>query len=164
MFLKLIVTQARHKWGINLLLFLALTAVVGLYVYMQNTSRFANRSMQLIMKNMGHNLLILPEEADPVDTYLCTDKQMPFAEDVTAKFAKHLHLASKYYVSMLQQRITLNNDEFILTGIKPVHRRDETAEKGHMTPEIPPGHARLGAMAAAELQAGEKTPITVLGK
>jgi len=53
--------------------FSAMTSLVTLYVYLRNTNQFANRSMQLIMKNMGHNMLILPEEADPYDVYLCTE-------------------------------------------------------------------------------------------
>jgi len=50
-----------------------MTSLVTLYVYLRNTNQFANRSMQLIMKNMGHNMLILPEEANPYDVYLCTE-------------------------------------------------------------------------------------------
>ncbi|MBN2327939.1 MAG: hypothetical protein JXR73_12360, partial [Candidatus Omnitrophica bacterium] len=57
-------------------IFLALSTVVSLYAYMQNTSRFANRSMQLIMKNIGHNLLILPDRANPLDAHLCRPGQI----------------------------------------------------------------------------------------
>ena len=89
MFLKIIANQARYRWHITLLLWVAMTALVSLYVYLGNSARFTNRSMQLIMKNMGHNLLILPREADPLDTYRCTDKQVLFDEDVTFRMAEH---------------------------------------------------------------------------
>ncbi len=152
MFFKLVLNQARHKWGINLMIFLALTTVVSLYVYLKNTSQFANRSMQLIMKNMGHNLLLLPDEANPYDTYLCTEQQILFSDNITRELAKHTHLASRYYVSMLQKRITLDNHELILTGIEPVKRKDETREKGNLLAPIKPGFIRLGSTAAKQLK------------
>ncbi len=164
MFLRILYHQAKYKWGINLLIFLALTSVVGLYVYLQNTSRFANRSMQLIMKNMGHNLIILPEEARPTDTYLCSGNQVLFSEEATREFAKHLHLASKYYVSVLQKKITIDGGEFILTGIEPVRRKDETPEKGNMIDPIQLGHARLSATAAREFESKAGSTISVLGR
>ena len=72
MFFKLIVRQLWHKRVVALLVFLAMTALVTLYVYSSNTSNFASRSMQLVMKNMGHNLLILPQDADLQALYLCS--------------------------------------------------------------------------------------------
>ena len=162
MFLKIIANQARYRWHITLLLWVAMTALVSLYVYLGNSARFTNRSMQLIMKNMGHNLLILPREADPLDTYRCTDKQVLFDEDVTFRMAEHTQLASKYYASVLQERVGLPGGSVILTGIVPVHRSDETREKGHLVTAIPPGRARLGAEAARLLKATVGDRITVL--
>jgi ABC-type lipoprotein release transport system permease subunit len=157
----MILHQARHKWTITLLLWLVMTALVSLYVYLDNSARFSNRSMQLIMKNMGHNLLILPKEADPIDTYLCTGKQMLFSDEVTHRMAKHLKLASRYYASVLQAREILKGKTLILTGIRPVHRRDETAEKRHLVGEIQPGRARLGQAAARALAVSAEDSITL---
>ncbi len=60
MFAKIVFGQLRHKWPINLLLFLTITALVSLYVFILNTNSFTTRSMQLIMKNMGLNQMIMP--------------------------------------------------------------------------------------------------------
>jgi hypothetical protein len=46
--------------------------------------------------------------------------------------AKQMQLASRYYASVLQAREVINGNTLILTGILPVHRRDETAEKQHL--------------------------------
>ncbi len=164
MFLKLVLNQAKYKWGINLLITLALTTVVALYVYLQNTTQFANRSMQLIMKNMGHNLLLIPEEADPVDIYLCTDQQILFSDQVTRELAKYTHLASRYYVSVLQQKINIDGHEFILTGIEPVPRKDETREKGNMIAPLKSDFVRLGYTAAQKLNAREGTEVNILDR
>lgn len=164
MFVKIIVSQARHKWPITLMLWVALTALVSLYVYLDNSARFSNRSMQLIMKNMGHNLLILPAGAKEIDTYLCTGNQVLFDQQAAARMAKHRNLASKYYTSVLQQRCTINQADLILTGIEPVMRGDETREKSHITAPIAPGRARLGSAAAAALKARAGDTVEILAK
>ena len=164
MFLKLVINQAKYKWPVTLLLWLAMTSLVSLYVYLDNSTRFSNRSMQLIMKNMGHNLLLLPKEANPLDTYCCSDNQVCFSEDITRQMAKHNRLASKYYASILQKQIRLNDHNVILTGIDPIHRSDETAEKRHLVAEIKPGQARLGAEIAKAIGAKQGERITVLSE
>ncbi len=151
MFPKMLLQQARHRWQVTVLLWLAMTALVSLYVYVDNSARFSNRSMQLIMKHMGHNLYILPRRAEARDTYLCTGGQIFFPDTVTAEMAEHLELNSKYYVSVLQEQTDVDGQSLIVTGIKPVHRADESGEKAHLTQPIPPGQARLGARAAGRL-------------
>jgi len=72
--------------------------------------------------------------------------------------AENLRLASKYYVSVLQKRIEIGGKEYLLTGIEPVKRRDETREKGNMITALKEGEARLGAAAARRLvQDGDST-------
>jgi putative ABC transport system permease protein len=110
---------------------------------------------------MGHNLVIIPAEADPLDTYLCADDQVLFDEAVTARMAERLDVPSRYYASVLQRRIQVGERTLLLTGMMPVHRPDETLEKAHLVTEIPSGHARLGCEAARVLRvsAGEGTRI-----
>lgn len=164
MFFKIVFNQALHKWGITLLVFLAMTALVALYVYLQNTTQFANRSMQLIMKNMGHNMLILPEDAEESDVYLCTEKQPLFSAQATGTLAKELRLPSKYYVSVLQERIVIEDRDFLLTGIEPVTRVDETKEKGNMMSPLKDGEARLGAAAARGMAMATGAQLTFRGR
>ncbi len=151
MFLKMIAGQIWHKRIVALLVVLAMTALVTLYVYSSNTSKFANRSMQLVMKNMGHNLLILPKEADLQAVYLCSDEQTAFSQQTAKTLSKHSGLASKYYVGVLQSRVNIDDQEFVLTGIEPIGRGDETREKGNMVQPLKAGQARLGAEAALRL-------------
>ena len=53
MFFKWTVRQLWHKRVVALLVFPAMTVLVTLYVYSSNTSTFANRSMQRVMKNIA---------------------------------------------------------------------------------------------------------------
>lgn len=149
--LTLIFAQAVHKKLVTVLLFLALTASVSLYVYISNTSRYTNRSMQIIVKKLGHNLIILPDTANPLDVYWCTGKQTLFSENIAGRLAEETKLASRYFVSVLQTRLDRNGHVFLLTGIGTVSRADETAEKGNMIRPLKKGEVRLGAMAAEQL-------------
>jgi ABC-type lipoprotein release transport system permease subunit len=164
MFWKIVLNQALHRWGITLLIFLAMVSLVSLYVYLLNTSRFTNRSIQLIMKQMGHNMLILPEQADRFDTYLCTDAQVFFPDQVTHRLAQSTQLFSRYYVSVLQQRITVGGTDCLLTGIEPVERVDETREKGNMVRPLSPANARLGAEVAKRLRLQVGDEVRVLDR
>ncbi len=163
-FFKIILSQARYRWIFTLLLFLAMTVLVTLYVYLLNTNRFANRAMQLVMKNMGHNMLILPEASNPLDAFLCTENQPRFDAEVTHLLAGHLELFSRYYVSVLQQRLALNGVDLLLTGIEPVERTDETDEKGNMVKPVAPGTVRLGHAAAGLLGLRAGAELELLGR
>lgn len=140
---------------------LAMTCLVSLYVYLNNTTTFANRSMQLVMKNMGHNLLILPKGADPWDVYLCTESQTLFSDAVTEQMSEALALSSRYYVSVLQTRWNLDGTEVLLTGIEPVARPDETREKANMVQPLAGDEARMGAECARRLgkQVGDSVEV-----
>lgn len=161
MFLKMLFNQARRKWVLTAMIWLAMTALVSLYVYSSNSAAFNNRSMQLIMKNMGHNLLILPRAADASQVFTCGDSQMLFPEAATDEMAEHLELKSKYYVAVLQQRISEGAQDVLLTGIRPVAREDESREKGNLLRPVEPGTTRLGADAARVLGANAGDTVSV---
>jgi len=164
MFFRTLICQARYRWGVTLLLFLAMTSLVTLYVYLRNTARFSNRSMQLIMKNLGHNMLVLPEDANPLDVYLCSDDPVLFSDRVTHNLAAHTELASRYYVSVLQKRVSVEGHEILLTGIEPVERSDETEEKGNMVKPLRKGQSRLGSSSAKILNVGKGEKIEILNR
>ena len=162
MFLRIITSQARHKWEIVLLVLLAMTSLVTLYVYSSNTTKFANRSMQIVMKNMGHNLLIVPKEADLWSIYTCSDRQVLFPDDTTRKMSNALSLASRYYVSVLQERVSVDGHELVLTGIAPIARKDESAEKRNMILPLAEGEARLGYEVARLLRKNVGDSLRIL--
>jgi len=161
---RLVISQAIHRWPIALLLCIALTTVVSLHVYLRNSAVFSNRSMQLIMKNMGHNLLILPAEADALAFHTCSDRQPVFDQSACREMAKHKKLASKYYANVLQTRVRVRDADAVLTGVEPVKRGDETPEKPHLYEDIPGDAALLGAAIARDLKLQEGDSLSVLGR
>lgn len=164
MFTRIMIKQMRRKWAANLLLFLTMTALVSLYVFILNTNRFSVRSMQLIMKSMGLNQLIVPRAQPASDTYLCTEKQIDFPDETTRTLATHTELLSKYYLSVLQERMETDRATLVLTGIEPVLRPDETGEKGNPVKPVKPGTVRLGSEAAAVLKAQEGQRLDLKGQ
>jgi ABC-type lipoprotein release transport system permease subunit len=120
--------------------------------------------MQLVMKNMGHNLLIIPRTADPRSVYLCSDDQVLFPDQTTREMSKGLSLSSRYYVSVLQARAEIEGQELLLTGIEPVARKDETAEKGNMVLPLAEDEARLGHESARKLQKEVGQSVEIMGR
>ncbi len=160
-FFKILWNQIRLKKVQNGLLLALVAAITTLYVFVDNSAKFSDRSMKLIMKRMGHNMLILPETANPMDVYHCTANQPEFSDTVPRFLAGKTSLLSKYYVGRLQHRIELNGHSLILTGIEPVKRPDETPEKSNMVKPVRSGAVRLGAGAAKRLglQAGDTLEV-----
>ncbi len=110
---------------------------------------------------MGHNLLFLPKDAEPSDAYWSTGKERLFDEKHASILASRQEMASRYFVSVIQQRRIIEGKELILTGIKPVPRKDETAEKGNMIKPLLDGFARIGFTASEKICKGEADKIII---
>ena len=162
MFFKILWSRIWCGKARNGLLLALITAITTLYVFVDNSAKFSDRSMKLIMKRMGHNMLILPESSNPLDVYNCTDHQREFSDTVTHFLAGKTSLLSKYYVGRLQRKVELNGHSLILTGIEPVARPDETREKGNLVKPVAKGTVRLGALAAELLAAKSGDSLKVM--
>lgn len=162
MFFRILWNQIQTKKAGNALLLALIAAITTLYVFVDNSAKFSDRSMKLIMKRMGHNMLILPETANPMDAYHCTGHQPEFPDTVTRFLAGKTRLLSKYYVSRLQKVIELDGHPLILTGIEPVTRPDETKEKGNMVKAVRKGTARVGTEAAQRLRVKPGDTVEIL--
>jgi len=119
--------------------------------------------MQLIMKNMGLNQRLIPESVDTIDSLVCSDKQKLFPEEVTETLASHTELPSRYYLSVLQELYDVGGRKIILTGIKPVGRPDDSAEKGNPTKPVKKGTVRLGYESSKVLGASNGSTVEIYG-
>lgn len=164
MFWKIIFRQMNQKRAMTLTLFTLIALLVSLFVYIQNTNHFANRSIQLIMKNMGLNQVFIPANENPLAVYLCQDHQTRFPESVAESLAQSTELLSKYYVALLQERMAVNGSNVIISGIRPLKRPDETAEKASMVKPVQAGTARVGSVAAERLGCHPGEKLTIKGR
>ncbi len=163
MFLEIVINQLRHKWLGNLLLFITMVILVSLSVFILNTNRFSVRSMRLIMKNMGLNQIIVAKDEPFSEGYLCGDNQIPFSDKTTIELARNRDLLSKYYLSVLQKRISVKNNSLLLTGLQTIHRSDESKEKANPIKDVKLNFVRLGSEAAKVYSAFKGNKIKILG-
>lgn len=152
-----VLRQMRHAGSVTLLLWLSLCAVVALHAFVLNGARFQNRSMELIMKDMGHNLWFLSSSAHRLDAMTASSGLPAIPDDRVAGLAADRGIASTYWGNLLQARITLRGQEVLLTGYEVVGDHQVTEEKDHLLEPLPPGTAGLGhALARAwDLEPGD---------
>jgi len=156
--------QIRHHWVLSLLLFLALCGVAVLHTYVRNSADYQHRSMQLIMKNMGHNLWFLDESADPLDAIVGSDDLPTFADDRIYELAGDRRVASTYWANALQGMVQIQGRRVLLTGVHRVDDYQITAERPHLLEVLSPGEARLGHNVAADWDLVEGDMLSVEGR
>ncbi len=139
-----LVRQMRYAWAITLLLTVALCGVVALHTYVRNSARFQNRSMQLIMKDTGHNLWFLDASANLLDVVSGSPDVPAFADDRILELTADRGVASTYWGNILQERIRIRDRDVLLTGVEVVDDHQVTEEKSHLLDPLPPGTAALG--------------------
>ncbi len=139
-------------------------ALVSLYVYIKNTSQFTNRSMELIMKDMGHNYNLISKDCKKIDSYLINNNQVYFPISQSDLLLKERKMPSKYYVAMQQERLVVQNTEIILSGIKPLGGNFESPEKRNLLDAVKRNEVRLGADIAKSLNLKTSDTINIEGK
>ncbi|OGV69755.1 MAG: hypothetical protein A3K19_11150 [Lentisphaerae bacterium RIFOXYB12_FULL_65_16] len=164
MFWKLVLRQALYRVWLTALLFAALTTVVALFVYLRTSAGYTNRSMELIMKYLGHNLVILGKDADALAFHCGIAGVRRLPEDTARQVAAARALPLRYMAPVVQGRVEEGDRTVILTGIMPVDRGDETGEKGHLVRALAPDAIILGADTARQFQARQGDTVTIMAR
>ncbi len=156
-FLAPLLQQMRHQYAVCLLLTLSLAGVVALYTYTRNSARFQHRSMQLIMKDMGHNLWFVDRHATPFQAATGALEIPSFPVDRAGHLIADRRIASTYWATTLQAPVTVRGRAILLTGVDVLDDHQVTEEKDHLLDPLAPGTAALGhALARAwDLDAGD---------
>ncbi|MBL8026581.1 MAG: ABC transporter permease [Fibrobacteres bacterium] len=149
---------------------LANAAVVAIGVaavtFLMTTSEASKRSIQLITKNMGQNLILIHEETKAEDYYMATGKEQLFPIKWIDTLLNMENVVTTYHVAILQLRDTINGVNAVLTGAKPVKglKTASPSEKKNPFTEIIPGSVRLGSEVATELNVKAGSSILIKGK
>ena len=136
--------QIRHQWAVSLLVVLALTGVVALHSYTRNSARFQLRSMQLIMKEMGHNLWFVDRQADPLQAASGYGDLTTFPVERIATLTADRQIASTYWANVLQAPATVRGRTVLLSGLAVWDDHQVTEEKAHLLEPLEPGTVALG--------------------
>ncbi len=152
--------QMRHGWMVSLLLALSIAGVVALYTYVNNSARFHNRSMQLIMKDTGHNLWFMSASANLLDIVSGSTNAPTIAADRIHSLSADRRVASTYWANVLQGRTRVRDADVLLTGLEVIDDDQVTEEKAHLFADLPPGTAALGYTLARDwdLKPGDTFP------
>ena len=153
--------QMRYRWQVFLLLALALCGIVTAYTYVQNSSRFHVRSMQLIVKETGHNLWFISESAYPFDAFTGSPELPTFPDERVHELAEDRRIASTYYANILQEAVSVRGRTVLLSGVERVDDFQVTEEKPHLLEELPPQHADIGYALARDWGVTEGDTLTL---
>ncbi len=134
----------RHQPTLCLLLGLSLAAGSALYTYARNSARFQSRSMQLIMKDLGHNLWFFSAAGTPFQVTSAVPDLPAFADDRVHSLSGDRTVASTYWCNILQATVPLRGRTVLLTGFEALDDHQVTDEKAHLLEPLPPGYAALG--------------------
>ncbi len=162
--MRLLLREIRHRKLSFLLGLLAITATVALFVALMTMGQASNRETKRLMRNLGFNMLILPQEADLADYWAadCSKADMP--EEYVQRLAGTPGISADHYVATLAKRVKWKSHTVVLTGVLPERTAIDARKKTPMGYDIPRGSCYVGYTLAHDLGIQRKDTIDLLGK
>jgi ABC-type lipoprotein release transport system permease subunit len=162
--LRLIFKEIAHR-KINFLLSLlsVLTAVV-LFVAFVTTAKGYRRETRRIMRNMGQNLRIIPEQT-PIDEFWSvgfSEHTMP--EEYVHRFAALQGFSYTHLTATLQKKAFWRGMNVVLTGILPEVLPIDKRNQAPMVLPVEAGTVHVGFEVADGLGIKEGDEVDLLGK
>lgn len=142
--LRLVLREIGHRRLNFLSATLAVVVAVTLAVAAVTMSEGARRETVRLMRNMGFNLLIIPERANFADFWSEDFAQADMPEQYAYQLAEARTLDIQHVVARLQKKIEWRGRKVLLTGLLPEIQMRHMPEKSAMSPAIEPGTAYLG--------------------
>ncbi len=138
---------------------------VAVVTFLFTVSAASMRSIQLITKNMGQNLILVHDSTKVEDYYMATGREVLFPIDWVDTLMKLDKITTTYHVAILQKRDTVSGVSLILTGALPVKGAKALSPDDKKNPfvEIGQGRLRLGSEAAKELGVAEGALLKIRG-
>jgi len=146
------------------LCFCVILLATGLLIVMMTVSASSVDATRVYMKNMGFNLLITPENADPAQYQALDFTNADMPEENVDKLANSTVLA-QHFVGKYQQTIQINGKTVVLTGVRAEKTTIGRPKKPMPTAyEVPPNQAYIGSAAAKSLNAAAGGMLNILGR
>ncbi len=143
---------------------IAVTVAVTLAVAAVTMSEGARRETVRLMRNMGFNLLIIPEQANFADFWSEDFAQADMPEEYAYRLTEARSLDIQHVVARLQKKIVWRGRKVLLTGLLPELQMKHMPQKSPMSPTIERGTAWVGyeLWRAEQIAVGDE--IEVLGQ
>lgn len=122
----------------------AMLVAVSLAVAVVTMSDASHRETVRLMRNMGFNLLIIPEGANFADFWSDSFAQANMPEEYVHRLSKAHNLDVQHLVARLQKKVEWRGRKVLLTGMLPEIQMQNMPVKSAMSPEIKRGTVYLG--------------------
>lgn len=142
--LRLVLREMQHRKLNFLSATLAVVVAVALAVAAVTMSNASRRETVRLMRNMGFNLLIIPEEAQFSDFWSEDFAQADMPEQYAHRLSEARTLDIQHVVARLQKRIEWRGRKVLLTGLLPEIQMKYMPDKSAMSPDIERGTAYIG--------------------
>lgn len=164
--ISLIARELRHRAvGFSLGL-LAIAAAVALFVAVITMGRASNTEATRLMRNLGFNILVLPQGTDLTNYWVAdfTNRYMP--ETYVDKLASTRGILADHYVAVLQQKVQWRGKTVVLTGLLPEQVAVDAKGKGKapMGYKIKKGTCYVGFAVAHSLGIKKGDTIDIEGR
>jgi ABC-type lipoprotein release transport system permease subunit len=142
--LRLLLREIQHRKLNFLLAIVSVVLAVGLFASVQTMVDASQREAVRLMRDLGFNVLILPEGVKKEDWYSrrYATKEMP--EENVRKLANSRTMLIRHLVARLQKMTTWRGHNVLLTGILPEVTMTHRPKKAPMGLKIPRGQVYLG--------------------
>lgn len=163
MLLRMMLSEIRFRALNSFSALVAVLIAVAVTVAVMTTCDASYRETVRLMRNMGFNLLIVPEGTDMTDFWSRSfaDRQMP--EEYVHRLATSKLMTIRHLVARLQKRMTWRDREVLLTGVLPEVGMEHRDPKSPMGMTIEPGAAYVGYQLARSEDISEGDEIEVKG-
>lgn len=162
--LRLIVREILYR-KLGFLLGIAAVAAAGaLLVGTITLSTAMERETVRLMRDMGFNVLILPEGADMSEFWSADYAAEEMPEDYVHQLAQSDVVTVRHLVAQLQKKVQWEGRTVLLTGVLPEVQMAHLSRKPPMGLEIEPGHAVLGYQLAHDSPLRPGDTITLSGE
>jgi len=164
MLLRMMLAEIAHRKGNFLSALIAVTAAVAISVGVITVCDASRRETVRLMRDMGFNLLIVPEGTDMTDFWSRSFAEGEMPEEYVYRLANSSVMTVQHLVARLQKRITWQGREVLLTGVLPEVQMVSGPQKSPMGLNIESGSAWVGRHIADSAGVGVGDEIELSGR
>jgi len=162
--LRVVLKEVGHRAMSFTLGLLAVTAAVALFVALTTTGRASNTETIRLMRNLGFNVLVLPEGTDLARFWSGDEVSGDMPDEYVKRLANTPGLSADHYVATLQKKVTWRGLQVLLTGLLPEQTALDARKKAPMGHKIATGVCYIGFAIWDGLGLAEGDTIDLLGK
>ncbi len=162
--IHLVLREIRHRKLNFISATLAMVVAVALAVSVITMSHASRRETIRLMRNMGFNLLIIPEENSFADFWSDDFAKVTMPEEYVHRLSEATTLDIQHLVARLQKKIEWRGRKVLLTGLLPELQMQSLPSKSAMSPDIDKGTAYVGYELWHSEGISEGDVISVMGR